>query len=135
MLNLLLKRITFLTFLSIFCSCTNSDLPNINGMWQLKSAKDTEGNIYNVDTIFYSFQRQSIFSYTLLENKDTAIILYGYIDFPSNNLLHIKMDKKNGYSLNYLPWKSEEITYEILKLSSSELILSCNDSIYNFKKF
>jgi hypothetical protein len=125
-------------------------MPVINGMWQLKTIEDAGSHtIQSVDTIFYAFQRQSIFSYTILHEKEdqpaSFQVVYGFIDFiPDNDHLRIQIDKnhyindkgeKYYINLNLLLWKSEEITYTIVRLDSKCMILSQGGSIYNFKKY
>ncbi|MDR2691501.1 MAG: hypothetical protein LBB73_04280, partial [Dysgonamonadaceae bacterium] len=95
-----MKQLLFLIFtpLVFFATCSDGDKPAINGMWQLKAIEDSLHTI-PVDTIFYSFQRQSIFSYTILQEKEslpaTTTVIYGFIDFPDNNHLHIQLDKNH----------------------------------------
>jgi hypothetical protein len=125
-------------------ACCDGDRPEINGMWQLKTIQDENRNSQIQDTIFYSFQRQSIFSYTQLHEKEgqpsRSTIVYGYIDFPDNNHLHILLDKiHKQYDL--LPWNwgkefpSNDVTYDLIKLDSKKLILFHDGKTYNFIKY
>ncbi|GHT42294.1 hypothetical protein FACS189437_10130 [Bacteroidia bacterium] len=122
-------------------SCLDPDLPHINGMWQLKTIVDEKGNVQAVDTIYYSFQRQAVFSYTVLNanpaNPDPTELFYGYIDFPAENKLHILIDEKYIWeaSLALMLWHDRQTTYDILKLNSKELILGQDGTQYNFIKF
>ncbi|GHT04089.1 hypothetical protein FACS189423_06250 [Bacteroidia bacterium] len=120
-------------------SCLDPDLPHINGMWQLKTIADEGGNVQTVDTAFYSFQRQALFSYTLLNGNmnlpEPTQIVYGYIDFPAENKLHIQIDANQYDLLFLLPWHDQQVTYDILKLNSKELILGQDGTHYNFIKF
>jgi hypothetical protein len=110
-------------------------------MWQLKTIQSSNNEIQTVDTVYYSFQRQCIFSYTLL-NGDTSkpnstVVIYGFIDFPAENKLHIQIDKgmQYDYQISRLLWKGAEITYDIVKLNSKELILEEKGTRYNFINF
>jgi hypothetical protein len=125
--------------LLIFASCLDPELPHINGMWQLKTITDSNNQISSVDTIYYSFQRQAIFSYTIINNNSDApqtTIIYGYIDFPDDDKLHILLDKsyQNKYD-KLLLWKGIETAYDIVKLNSKDMILKQDDKTYHFIKF
>jgi hypothetical protein len=137
-----MKKLLFLLFvISVFTNaCSDGDMPDINGMWQLKTIEDADSHTtQSVDTIFYAFQRQSIFSYTILyeeENKPaTAIQIYGFIVFPDNDHLHIQLDKAYYWRKSYVLWQDTEVTYDIVRLDSKCMILSQGGSIYNFKKY
>jgi hypothetical protein len=123
----------------LLISCLDSDLPSVNGMWQLKSIVDEGGNSQTVDTVYYSFQRQALFSYTLLNGNrnmpDPTEILFGYIDFPAENKLHIQIEEHYKDLLFLLPWHDQQVTYDILKLNSKEMILGQDGVLYNFIKF
>ena len=138
----MIKKILF--FFSIVCSfyaCVDNDIPNANGMWQLKTIEDKSGNKNSVDTIFYSFQRQVIFSYTLLTKneigQDFAEVIYGYADYPDSKTMRIKIDKSydKPSKTELLLWKNSEVIYEIIKLNSKEMILGYEEERYSFIKF
>ncbi|MCL1937136.1 MAG: lipocalin-like domain-containing protein [Candidatus Azobacteroides sp.] len=123
-------------------SCLDANLPNVNGMWQLKTIQDENGETQKVDTIFYSFQRQAIFSCTILNGdtsnySDPTVIVYGYIDFPAKDKLHIQLDKmyENLPYQEMVLWKGMQTEYDIVRLSSKELILRQDEKKYNFVKF
>lgn len=129
-----------LLILLTFYSCLDRDLPNVNGMWQLKTIEGKNQAIQTVDTIYYSFQRQAVFSYTLLNQGKTkatsAVVFYGYVNFPDNNTLSIAMDEiyKDTFFDDY-PRIEKEMNFDILHLSSKKMTLSYNGEIYNFIKF
>jgi hypothetical protein len=122
-------------------SCVDFDLPNINGMWQLKTIQDENAHVQAIDTIFYGFQRQAIFSYTLLHEKEktaaTAEVIYGYVEFPDSKQLHIQLDEKENWKKNVLwLWEGENnVIYDIVKLDSKKMVLSRNNKTYNFVKY
>jgi hypothetical protein len=128
-----------------FNACSDGDRPEINGMWQLKTIQNVNKNSQTVDTIFYSFQRQAIFSYTILMEEEgrpaTYSILYGYIDFPEEDQLHILLDKNYNGNAKLLPWNwdvenvTNDVTYDIIKLDSKSLILFNNNKTYHFIKY
>jgi hypothetical protein len=124
----------------IFYACLDTSLPNVNGMWQLKTIQSEDGNIQKIDTLYYSFQRQVIFSYTLLfheNNNYAAHVLYGYVYFPEEGKMHIQMDRNTNDDdrIQLLPWKDYETYYDIVKLTSKEMVLFSEGKTYNFIKF
>jgi hypothetical protein len=134
--------------LAFFYACSDGNRPEINGMWQLKTIQDENQDTQTVDTIFYSFQRQAIFAYTLLREKEgepaTSAIVYGFIDFPDDNHLHIQIDKnykEDANLLKLLPWNwdaenvTNDVTYDIIKLDSKSLILFNKKKTYHFIKY
>jgi hypothetical protein len=142
--------LAYIVLFTLFASCADRNLPAVNGMWQLKTVQDGN-NIQTIDTVFYGFQRQTIFSFTLLKENDnkpaTAIYIYGYADYPDDKVIHIIIDEneKNKLSVKEnipnLPWnwkKTEmafEVTYHVEKLNSKQMILSSDGKTYNFIKY
>jgi hypothetical protein len=124
--------------LLLLVSCLDPDLPHINGMWQLKSIANANGSIEPVDTVYYSFQRQAIFSYTITDGSgDPVNPFFGYIDFPANDKVHIELDPQFEW-VEFPPslqWDGIHVTYNILKINSKELILGKEGVNYNFIKF
>jgi hypothetical protein len=71
-------------------SCDNYKNYRLDGMWQLKTVQNEERSEIKVDTVFYSFQRETVFSFTLLENsKFAAYPVYGYMNMLSDHKVHI----------------------------------------------
>jgi hypothetical protein len=139
-----MKKLFFSSIIALvlFAACSD-DTSSINGMWQLKTIQDTNGNIQSIDTVYYGFQHEEIFSYTILhERKDkpaTAQIIYGYSDFPAEKQLHLQVDKKGDINvkIKFLTlWNNEpEITYDILQLEAKKLTLSHEGAVYHFIKY
>ena len=116
----------------------------MDGMWQLKTVQDMDGNIIPVDTIYYSFQREVVFSFTVLENPKFALYpIYGYMDMPSDNKVHVLIDMQTGendnfeYFLSLSGWSSANVVFDIKKYNKSDLILfdSGNGKTYTLKKY
>jgi hypothetical protein len=129
-----------LILLRILTACSDSEFSDINGMWQLNTISNKSNNIQVVDTIYYSFQHHSIFSYTILNGDkaqtDPTVVIYGYADFPEKNKLHIQLDK--GFFYNHpelLLWEGTETTYNLLQLSGKKMVLEQDENIYHFTKF
>jgi hypothetical protein len=143
MKNLIFSGIFVLIF---FNACLDGDKPEINGMWQLKTIQGENSGNGIIDTIFYSFQRQSLFAYTELYETGgkpaTSSIIYGYIDFAQgDNRLHIQLDEKYNGSAGLLLWNRGEespldsVTYDIVKLDSKYLRLFHKGKTYNFIRY
>ncbi|GHT77642.1 hypothetical protein AGMMS50262_19200 [Bacteroidia bacterium] len=127
-------------FLLFLISCTDSDLPKVNGMWQLKTIEDTENHtISQVDTIFYAFQRDVLFTYTVLYEKEnapaTSEVLYGYVTFPSENKMLLELDERYHSLLHLTFWTDTSVAYDVLKLDAKNMVLSADNKIYSFIKY
>jgi hypothetical protein len=136
-----MKKYGYLS-IALICSlisCINSDLPDVDGMWQLKTIEYADGRIQTVDTIFYSFQKQKLFSFTQLNagnmQFEPVLIKYGYVEFPAKDRMLIYLDPTHGIDFPLLPPGSESVTYIIRKLTSKEMVLENEEDIYRFIKF
>ena len=139
-----MKKILFYNLLLLLlASCDNYKNYRLDGMWQLKTVQDADENIIPVDTVFYSFQREVLFSFTLLDNPQQATVIYGYMDMPADDKLHVLIDKNSAWGgdldkfLNLSGWSSVDIVFDIKKYNHSELVLfdSENGKTYTLKKF
>jgi hypothetical protein len=133
---LCMKQLLFAMFVPFlfFAACLDSDKPAINGMWQLKTIEDSTHTVQSVDTIFYAFQRQSIFSYTVLYRQE-GFSIYGFIDFPDNDHLHIQLDKNYYLQAPNVLWKDTSIVYNIIRLDAKHLTLLQDGTFYYFNKY
>jgi hypothetical protein len=110
-------------------------------MWQLHTIQDENNRIEMVDTIFYAFQRQTLFSYTIIDEEvGRSDQIYGYIDFPDNDHLHILLDERFHDCCRPAIWEVNgkrqiAITYAIVRLDSKHLTLSHDKKTYHFTKF
>ena len=136
-----MKKHVLLSILLIcfLVSCIDWNLPNVDGMWQLKTIEDKTGHIQTVDTIYYSFQAQRLFTVTQLNvgpmQFEPILILYGYVDFPAKDRMFIDLDTSGVGWFSLLPWRLNDVTYFIRKLTSKEMILENVGDIYRFIKF
>ncbi|KAA6302519.1 MAG: hypothetical protein EZS26_001351 [Candidatus Ordinivivax streblomastigis] len=133
-----MKKVLFpLVIVCALCaSCVDSDLPNVNGMWQLKTIEEAGGSSHPVDTIYYSFQRQTLFAYTILnywpERPDPILLVYGLIDLSVADRLTIHIP--NDWKKDVL-WQDSIITYTIRQLNAKKMVLEQEDVKYHFIKF
>ena len=142
-----MKKILFFYLLlpTLMLSCDRDQYRNykLDGMWQLKTVQDMDGNKTHVDTIYYSFQRKTIFSFTVLNDPKSASVIYGYVDMPSDDKVHILIDNRSSGSDNFQRflslsgWSSSDVIFDIKKYNKSNLVLfdSGNGKTYTLKKF
>jgi len=128
-------------------SCDKFDLyknHKLDGMWQLKTVQDIDGKVVFVDTIYYSFQRAAVFSFTVLETPTHAMQpIYGYVDMPSDDRVHVLIDYNSAKGGNFewfhklSGWSSLDVTFDIKKYNNTDLVLfdSGNGKTYTLKKF
>ena len=127
----------------LFVSCDRYKTYKLDGMWQLKTVKDSSGIETQVDTVFYSFMREVIFSFTMTENSKSANYpYYGYMDTSSDNQVHVLITNISNteYIESFLAlsgWSSADITFDIKKYDSSNLVLfdSGTGKTFTLKKF
>ena len=141
------KILLFITLQVFLISCDQLDQYKnyrLDGMWQLKTVQDMNGNTIHVDTVYYSFHREAIFSFTVLENPKFALYpVYGYIDMPEGNKVHVLIDKNIGENDNFewflslSGWSAADIIFDIKKHNQLDLILfdRGNGKTYTLKKF
>lgn len=133
-----------LTCIIGICSCSDDIDKKVNGQWQLKTI-DENGIVSPVDTVFYSFQKGTVFSLSCLVNENTAVFSYGYVRFPSENELFISMDttrNEDGHFINTVGnfkelsgWDTLYNSFIIESIDSKNMVLSSEGKVYSFKKF
>ena len=132
-------RLLSILLICFLVSCIDRDLPNVDGMWQLKTIEDKTGHIQIVDTIYYSFQARRLFTVTQLNagilQFEPVLVAYGYVDFPAEDRMVIRLDPAGAIFFPFLPWSLEHTTYFIRKLSRKEMILENEGDTYRFIKF
>ncbi|WP_280698248.1 lipocalin-like domain-containing protein [Dysgonomonas sp. PH5-45] len=136
-----MKRVLYLCLglLFLLVSCNDDSEHRMNGMWQLKTVEDTNGNTTHVDTVYYSFQRQAVFSFTHLINENEAEVYYGYVDFPADDKVQISIDQRYRVDdfLKYSGWTDFDNTFIIKKVDGKRLVLlsEVDKKTYTFKKY
>ena len=141
-----MKKNLLYSILSIllFASCDNYKNYRLDGMWQLNTITDINGNEIYVDTVFYSFQRETAFSFTITENsKFVSYLFYGYMNMLSDNKVHILI---NNISIEHerielflllSGWSSADIIFDIKNYNNTKLVLfdSGSGKTFTLKKF
>ena len=132
------KRILFCLaiMLSGIHACSDDIEFPIDGMWQLKAIEEN-GITTPVDTVFYSFMKGTVFSYTILKTPDVANVFYGYIDALSEKEILIKVDDKYFFERDFIEnsdWEEQQQIFGIESINSRKLILSYGEKTYSFNK-
>ncbi len=142
MKKFLLLIVSVMFIISLY-SCSDDNEHLLNGQWQLNTISDhNNDNIQYVDTVYYSFQRAAVFSFTVVNrydhhNKDGKGVSYGYVDFPAENKVHILIDRAfaNENFLHLSGWDSCDKIFNIDSADKFYLVLSDDEKIYTFKRF
>ncbi|GHV55702.1 hypothetical protein FACS1894182_00540 [Bacteroidia bacterium] len=137
-----MKKIVLLGLLVPFLltSCLDADTPHVDGLWQLKTIQIANKTV-PIDTVYYNFMlKRYEFSYIVVHEQSTepeqARTMYGYVNFPTKNTLNILMDTTHSIDYSILLWDGLEVSYNILKLNSKEMILEDKTAVkYYFIKF
>ena len=130
------KRILFCITVILFgiYACSDDIEHQIDGMWQLQTIEEN-GITSPIDTVFYSFMKGKVFSYTILKTPDAANVFYGYIDALSEKEMLINIDGKFFQSLKEnSDWEEPQRVFGIENINSRELVLSSGGKTYSFKK-
>ena len=113
-------------------------------MWQLKTVKDINGNETQIDTVFYCFHRETVFSFAVLENSKSATYpFYGYVDMSSDNKVRVVINNISTEPehielfLSFSAWSSADIIFDIKNYNNTNLVLfdSVNGKTFILKKF
>jgi len=128
----------------LLVSCDYYKNHRLDGMWQLKTIKDSNGNETQVDTVFYSFQNEVVFSFTVTadNSKSVSYPYYGYMDMPSVDKVHVLIDRISDTEhiesfLSLSGWSSADIIFDIKDYTNKNLVLFDSESgnTFTLKKF
>ena len=121
----------------VYYACSNETSHKINGYWQLQHVTYPNGKIEFVDTVFYAFQNQAVFSFTTLINADSTSISYGYLDLPEENQIYIKMDLNHSDPdfLTLSGWASTNETFVIDFQGNKMEMIDSQERVLQFKRF
>ena len=124
----LLLSTIILTLLFSGCNKDNENL--IRGKWQLRHIDMPNNSQISTDSVFYSFQLNIFELATLVQGNDFSAV-------KTDSIFMTVTPSYMGNALKspYYGWHTAEKNFAIKKLDHSALILSCNDTIYTFRKF
>lgn len=118
----------------LWVSCDNEvTTPKLVGKWQLKTV-EKNGIEIPVDTVWYNFQSESIFSMQVyVPQRDTVLVLLGF-KTEEDHVLSIELDSESY--LNYSDWSGIHRSFTIEKLNKKKLKLRSEEGYnYSFIKF
>lgn len=122
----------------LFSGCNKDNENLIRGKWQLRHIDMPNNNQISTDSIFYSFQLNIFELATLVQGNDfSAEKTNGIYTIKTDSIFMTVTPSYMGNALknSYYGWHTAEKNFAIKKLDHSALILSCNDTIYTFRKF
>ena len=115
-------------------SCGNGLFTPIIGKWQLKTV-EKKGEITTVDTVWYSFQSQSVFGIQVYKSQlDTTLGFYG-VRTQNDNVIFISVYIPDSVCY-HTDWPNNERSFTIEKLDRKHLGLKSEEGyIYSFTKY
>ncbi len=122
----------------LFSGCNKDNEDLIRGKWQLRHIDMPNNSQISTDSVFYSFQLNIFELATLVRGNDfSAEKANGIYSIKTDSIFMTITPSFMGTALKspYYGWHTAEKDFAILKLNHSALILSCNDTIYTFRKF
>ena len=131
LINLLLILI-----ICLFNSCIN-EWDEISGKWQLRSCESkVEGMSMHVDSVFYNFQKGSFSQLCILEDGNWDAF-YGNYTLKADEISVILLPDnllKENYA-KYVGWDDGKIAFDIVTLTSKQLVLQSESLIMRFRKY
>lgn len=123
-------------FIILLPSCKdNEDL--IRGKWQLRHIDMPNSTQISTDSVFYSFQLNIFLLQTLSDSDFEAIKTHGTYHITTDSIFMTVTPSylESALKSNYYGWHTANKNFAIRKLNHSDLIISCNDTVYTFRKF
>ena len=122
----------FIVF-AFFFSCDDATTTNLSGKWQLKTV-EKNGLEAVVDTVWYNFQSESIFSIQIYEAQQDEYLAIIGMKTLKDNVLSIELG--STVYIEYTDWDSIYRSFTIDKVNRKELILISEEGYtYSFIKF
>ena len=114
-------------------ACDNEvTTPKLVGKWQLKTI-EKNGVITPVDTVWYNFQSESVFSVQVFVAQEDTVWMTTGMKTQKDNVLTIEIEE--GSYTGYLDWSNAIRSFSIEKLNKKNMILISEEEKYSFIKF
>ena len=129
-----MKKFCLLFIVSAFLfSCDDVTTSGLSGKWQMKTV-EKNGVVTVVDTVWYNFQSESIFSIQIyVARQDEYLAIIGMKTL-KDNVLSIELGSTEF--IDYSDWDSIYRSFTIDKVNRKELILISEEGYtYSFIKF
>lgn len=116
-----------------FIACVNEPFSPLVGKWQLKSV-EKNGVMAAVDTVWYNFQSQSIFSFQIYEKQNDRYLYFIGMRTQEDKVVSIEI--LNELIVNNSDWDSIRRSFTIDNVNRKRLILRSEEGyLYSFIKF
>jgi hypothetical protein len=123
----------FIVLILLFLSCDDLGDSPLKGKWQLKTVEKA-GIISAVDTVWYNFQSESLFSLQIYLVRQNQYVQPVGFRTEKGNVLEIEM--LSAAYLDRTDWTDVKRTFIIEKCRRGELVLKSEEGyIYNFIGF
>lgn len=121
----------------IFSGCGKDNDGLIRGKWQLREIDMPNNTQIKTDSVFYNFQLNIFQLQTLSDSDFAANKVHGTYRITTDSLFMTVTPTYMPDALRspYYGWHTADKNFAIRELNHSSLILSCNDTIYTFRKF
>ena len=129
-----MKKYCLILLVFIFhLSCDDISTSELDGKWQLKTV-EKNGVETPVDTVWYNFQSESVFSMQIyIPQQDTFLLLIGMRTQLENSL---SIGLVSESYINYSDWNSVNRDFTIIEVNRKKLILRSEEGYtYSFIKF
>ena len=130
----MMKNFCIIFFTCLLCAACN-DIPTseLIGKWQLKTI-EKNGVETPVDTVWYNFQSESVFSIQVyVPQQDAVFVLLG-MRTQEGDIISIELESESY--IDYSDWSNVSRSFTIDKVGVKKLVLSSEEGyIYSFIKF
>lgn len=118
-------------------SCEKTTDEKLCGKWQLRSYEGAHCGFHAVDSVFYNFDSR-VFRLQLVKNSMLKDSRYGMYTLYGDSLYMELSDpayRNEEAMARWYGWNGYYRRFLIRELSSRRLQLSCDDTLYSFRKF
>ena len=124
----------FLFIISLFVGCDNVTLNPLLGKWQLKTV-EKNGEITNpVDTVWYNFQSQSIFSIQIYDPQQNRYREFVGLRKQEDKVISISLIDEGAIAFS--DWNSINRSFTIININRRRLLLQSEEGYrYSFDNF
>ena len=119
--------------LLLLVACDNVTFSPLVGKWQLKTV-EKNGEITQVDTVWYNFQSMSIFSLQIYKPAQDSYLQYEGLRTQEDKVLSIKIFDEGVIQLS--DWNNTSRSFTINSMNRRRLLLQSEEGfLYSFIKF
>lgn len=127
-------NVLFLPLLFVASSCKD-DESKLENKWQLRQIQQVGGQVQQVDSVFYNFQKGSFSAICLLQDSSYLTFFGNYSLLDDKISIILLPDYEMEQVEEYLKWREGEQIFRIEELSSSVLRLSNEEISLIFRKY